>query len=108
MNENQEGYTEDIKNEIGSLLGAQNSTNIKKKQQSVVYYSVNDTPPWFICILLGFQHFLTALGGTISLPLVLGPALCIDQDLIGMSWIISTYFMVGGVATCLQSTFGVR
>lgn len=73
-----------------------------------IYYTVDEAPPWYCCIILGFQHFLTALGGQISIPLILAHSLCMDNDLLGLSWIIGTYLMVGGVATCMQSTFGVR
>jgi nucleobase transporter 1/2 len=76
--------------------------------ETKLYYSVDERPPWVCCILLGFQQFLTALSGQISIPLILAPALCMDRDLLGLSWIIGTYLMVGGISTCLQSTFGVR
>jgi nucleobase transporter 1/2 len=31
----------------------------------------------YLCIMLGMQHYLTMLGGTISIPFILCPALCI-------------------------------
>ncbi|XP_062614820.1 solute carrier family 23 member 1-like [Saccostrea cucullata] len=71
-------------------------------------YKVDESPPWYLAILLGFQHYLTAFGSTITVPLVLQTALCIDQDRVGLSEIISTIFFVSGLATLLQTTLGVR
>ncbi|XP_052810952.1 solute carrier family 23 member 1-like isoform X2 [Mya arenaria] len=75
---------------------------------SGVIYGVGDTPPWYLCILLGFQHYLTAFGSTITVPLVIAPALCVDEDTVGLSEIISTIFFVSGLATILQTTLGTR
>lgn len=71
-------------------------------------YKVDDTPPWYLSILLGFQHYLTAFGSTLSVPLVLQSAMCIGDDRVGLSEIISTIFFVSGLSTLLQTTFGVR
>lgn len=38
-------------------------------------YAVNDVPPWYFCVLLGFQHYLTMLGSTVLIPLLLVPAM---------------------------------
>lgn len=54
------------------------------------------------------QHYLTAFGSTLSVPLVLQSAMCIDDDRVGLSEIISTIFFVSGLSTLLQTTFGVR
>jgi len=55
-----------------------------------------------------FQHYLTAFGSTITVPLVLAPALCMDEDTVGLSELISTIFFVSGVSTIIQTTIGVR
>lgn len=54
------------------------------------------------------QHYLTAFGSTLSVPLVLQSAMCIGDDRVGLSEIISTIFFVSGLSTLLQTTFGVR
>lgn len=36
-----------------------------------VLYQANDIPPLHLCILLGFQHYLTMFGGTLSQPYVI-------------------------------------
>ena len=54
------------------------------------------------------QHYLTAFGSTLTVPLVLREAMCIDEDRVGLSEIISTIFFVSGISTILQTTIGVR
>ncbi|XP_060606902.1 solute carrier family 23 member 2-like [Ruditapes philippinarum] len=77
-------------------------------QEKRVLYSVDDTPPWHLCILLGFQHYLTAIGGIISIPLVLAQYFCMDKDTLGISEVIGTIIFVSGLSTILQTTFGIR
>jgi len=46
--------------------------NIPAPQESdFVEYSIEDKPPLLESILLGFQHYLTMIGSTIAIPLVL-------------------------------------
>ncbi|NXR28961.1 S23A1 protein, partial [Cinclus mexicanus] len=71
-------------------------------------YIVTDVPPWYLCILLGIQHFLTAIGGLVAIPLILSKVLCLQHDLLTQSHLISTIFFVSGICTLLQVLFGVR
>ncbi|KAL4624933.1 solute carrier family 23 member 1-like [Arapaima gigas] len=71
-------------------------------------YCVTDIPPWYLCILLGIQHCLTAFGGLIAIPLILSQALCLQHDPLTQGYLISTIFFVSGLCTLLQVTFGVR
>ncbi|XP_068170113.1 xan_ur_permease domain-containing protein [Antennarius striatus] len=71
-------------------------------------YSVTDAPPWYLCILLGIQHCLTAFGGIIAIPLILSQRLCLQHDGLTQSHLISTIFFVSGISTLLQVTFGIR
>lgn len=73
-----------------------------------VLYKINDTPPWYLCVLLGFQHYLTMMGGTVSYPFILAPKMCIAEDDPARGHIQSTIFFVSGLGTLLQTTFGVR
>ncbi|XP_060067638.1 solute carrier family 23 member 1-like [Ylistrum balloti] len=75
---------------------------------SGLLYSVEEVPPWGLCILLGFQHYLTAFGGILTVPLILYRAFCIAEDRVGLSELISTIFFCSGMATLLQTTLGVR
>ena len=100
-----------------------------------------------MCIFLGLQHFLTMIGrslhnistssplpfpgGTLSIPYILCPSLCIRsatsssttrrickdakyskfhprEDDPARSYILSTIFFVSGIVTLLQTTLGCR
>ncbi|XP_042352548.1 xan_ur_permease domain-containing protein [Plectropomus leopardus] len=71
-------------------------------------YCVTDVPPWYLCIILGIQHCLTAFGGIIAIPLILSQGLCLQFDGLTQSHLISTIFFVSGICTLLQVTFGIR
>uniref|UniRef100_F6R532 Solute carrier family 23 member 1-like n=1 Tax=Monodelphis domestica TaxID=13616 RepID=F6R532_MONDO len=71
-------------------------------------YSITDTPPWYLCIFLGIQHYLTALGGLVAVPLILAKDLCLQHDPLSQSYLISTIFFVSGICTLLQVLLGVR
>ncbi|XP_078492590.1 solute carrier family 23 member 2-like [Ciona intestinalis] len=74
-------------------------------------YTVDDTPSWYTCIVLGLQHYLIAIGGIVGLPLLLAGPLCIandDDGDVARALIISSLFFVAGICTMLQTTFGIR
>ncbi|XP_042203816.1 solute carrier family 23 member 2-like [Homarus americanus] len=60
---------------------------------------------FFITIL---QHYLTMVIGTISVPLILTPLLCIDDSDPVRGQIVSTTIFVSGIITLLQASFGTR
>ncbi|XP_047452205.1 xan_ur_permease domain-containing protein [Mugil cephalus] len=78
------------------------------EDSSKLAYCVTDVPPWYLCIILGIQHCLTAFGGIIAIPLILSQGLCLQHDSLTQSHLISTIFFVSGICTLLQVTFGVR
>ncbi|XP_064614591.1 solute carrier family 23 member 1-like [Liolophura sinensis] len=71
-------------------------------------YSVDEVPPWYLCIPLGLQHYMTAFSSTLSIPLLLAPHFCMAQDHLGISQLISTIFFVSGLCTLIQTTIGCR
>ncbi|XP_040147329.1 solute carrier family 23 member 1 isoform X3 [Ictidomys tridecemlineatus] len=79
-----------------------------KSPSSHLAYGVLDIPPWYLCIFLGIQHFLTALGALVAVPLILAKDLCLQHDPLTQSYLISTIFFVSGICTLLQVLFGVR
>ncbi len=70
-------------------------------------YGIDDIPPPFETIVLGFQHYLTMFGSTVAIPLLLAPAFGIT-DPVEKGWLIATMFFVSGITTLLQTTFGNR
>ncbi|XP_004430789.1 PREDICTED: solute carrier family 23 member 1-like [Ceratotherium simum simum] len=98
-----------------SLLSSHDDGQGKKKDgqsgspsSSHLAYSILDVPPWYLCIFLGIQHFLTALGGLVAVPLILADHLCLQHDPLTQSYLISTIFFVSGICTLLQVFLGVR
>ncbi|XP_073077869.1 solute carrier family 23 member 1 isoform X4 [Manis javanica] len=71
-------------------------------------YKIEDLPPWYLCILLGFQHYLTCFSGTIAVPFLLAEALCVGRDQHTVSQLIGTIFTCVGVTTLIQTTLGIR
>lgn len=71
-------------------------------------YCVTDVPPWYLCIFLAFQHYLTAFGANISIPLLLSDRLCLQHDSLTQGKLINCIFFVSGLCTVLQVTLGVR
>ncbi|XP_061858520.1 solute carrier family 23 member 1 [Colius striatus] len=71
-------------------------------------YKIEDTPPWYLCILLGFQHYLTCFSGTIAVPFLLAESMCVGKDQLTVSYLIGTIFTCVGVTTLIQTTVGIR
>jgi len=71
-------------------------------------YGIEDVPPLREALFLGFQHYLTMFGATVAIPLVLSGPLGMSDDPVAISWLIGTMFVVSGIATLLQTTWGNR
>ncbi|MCI4386493.1 hypothetical protein PGIGA_G00063030 [Pangasianodon gigas] len=71
-------------------------------------YRIEDVPPWYLCILLGLQHYLTCFSGTIAVPFLLADAMCVGRDQYTISQLVGTIFTCVGITTLIQTTFGVR
>ncbi|XP_075929645.1 solute carrier family 23 member 1-like isoform X1 [Petromyzon marinus] len=78
------------------------------KNKGAVVYGVYDTPPWYLCIVLGLQQFLTAFGTIVAIPFILSEHLCISHDDVAKAYLINTIFFVSGLCTLLQVNFGIR
>lgn len=71
-------------------------------------YKIDDVPPWYVCLILSFQHYLTMLGGTVTYPYLISPHFCIPDNDPSRGYLISTTFFVSGICTFLQTSFGAR
>ncbi|XP_072562422.1 solute carrier family 23 member 1 [Paramormyrops kingsleyae] len=71
-------------------------------------YKIEDVPPWYLCILLGLQHYLTCFSGTIAVPFLLAEAMCVGRDQYSISQLVGTIFTCVGITTLIQTTLGVR
>ena len=69
---------------------------------------VSSLPSVHHCHYCPLQHYLTAFGGILSIPLILAEGLCLQHDSLTQSRLINTIFFVSGLCTVLQVTFGVR
>ncbi|KAG9272128.1 solute carrier family 23 member 2-like [Astyanax mexicanus] len=81
---------------------------LNQRPQGGLIYSINDRPPWYLCVLLGFQHYILAFGGILAIPLILAEPLCIKDNNAAKGQLISTIFFVSGICTLLQTTIGTR
>jgi xanthine/uracil permease len=71
-----------------------------------VEYGIEDKPPVGESALLGFQHYLTMIGATVAIPLVLSSVMGMPDAQVGR--LIGTFFVVSGIATLAQTTIGNR
>lgn len=70
-------------------------------------YGLDDVPePFPKALGLGLQHVLTMFGGTILVPLLLGPAMGMNAEQTAI--LISSAFLCAGIATFFQITIGSR
>jgi len=71
-----------------------------------VSYGIDDKPPVVTSVLLGVQHYLTMVGANVAVPLILAGALGMPESVIPR--FVGTFFVVSGIATLAQTTFGNR
>jgi xanthine/uracil permease len=79
---------------------------MSRSDDSFVEYGIEDEPPLGTSLLLGVQHYLTMVGANIAVPLILAGALGMPAEIIPR--FVGTFFVVSGVATLAQTTFGNR
>lgn len=100
-----EKVNDQLKEKLGKTDG---SSCVAEEDRNKPIYCVTDVPPWYLCIFLAIQHYLTAFGGNISISLIISEGLCLQHDGLTQSRLINTIFFASGLCTLLQVTFGVR
>ncbi|OXU18741.1 hypothetical protein TSAR_000108 [Trichomalopsis sarcophagae] len=83
-------------------------TEMVERQKPDITYGIDDIPPWYLCLFMALQHYLTMIGAIVSIPFILTPALCMAEDDPARSHIISTMILVTGIVTFIQATVGCR
>ena len=71
-----------------------------------VLYTILDAPPWPTTIALGVQHYLTMLGATVSMPVLVVPAL--GGSRADLARCISSLMVTSGIITGIQTFVGDR
>ncbi|XP_036381877.1 solute carrier family 23 member 2-like isoform X1 [Megalops cyprinoides] len=94
--------------EKSSLSETVDSADSVDARRMDMIYTIEDTPPWYLCVFLGLQHYLTCFSGTIAVPFLLAEAMCVGFDQWATSQLIGTIFFCVGITTLLQTTLGCR
>lgn len=79
-----------------------------QKRGADINYGIDDAPPWYLSIFMALQHYLTMIGAIVSIPFILTPALCMEDEDPSRGIIISTMIFVTGLVTYIQATWGCR
>eukprot|EP00934_Nitzschia_sp_Nitz4_P000891 Nitzschia sp. Nitz4//scaffold29_size155292//44476//46586//NITZ4_002647-RA/size155292-augustus-gene-0.202-mRNA-1//1//CDS//3329546415//891//frame0 len=69
-------------------------------------YTITEIPPLGTSMLLGLQHYLTMIGATVLIPLIICPAM--GASGLQTARVISSIMFVNGINTLLQTTIGDR
>lgn len=75
---------------------------IEHKAKGWVIYPIGSRPKMGLAILLGIQQYLTMFGSTVLIPFIIGGAMGMPQ--IELALLISTVFLVSGIATLIQQS----
>ncbi|XP_067936878.1 solute carrier family 23 member 2-like [Watersipora subatra] len=85
---------------------------IRGEHKANIFYDINTTPPWHLCIAIGLQHLLVFMSGAVGLTFALAPMVCIrvgpETNDVAKSEILGTLVFTCGIATLLQTIFGSR
>uniref|UniRef100_A0A914CFK2 Uncharacterized protein n=1 Tax=Acrobeloides nanus TaxID=290746 RepID=A0A914CFK2_9BILA len=81
----------------------------KQDQGLPLQYGPNDIPKWYKTIPLGFQQSMVAMAGLFVTPYIVSETACAGMHTTELrTKLISTAFVITGIATILQSTLGIR
>ncbi|XP_060065562.1 solute carrier family 23 member 2-like [Ylistrum balloti] len=72
------------------------------------FYGVEDVPPIHLCFLFGLQQAILCLGSSLSIPFIIAGMICAENESDVRAKLLSITMFMCGLATILQSTFGVR
>nr|XP_039265264.1 solute carrier family 23 member 1-like [Styela clava] len=81
------------------------------KSNDSLLYRVDESPPWYTSSLFGFQQFLLCISLMVTFPLIVMTVMCADNSEAVTdykTYMIGTVFVVSGISTFIQTTFGLR
>jgi uracil-xanthine permease len=75
---------------------------MKKERRAAPFFGLHDKMPFFLALLLGFQHALSMLAGVITPPIILANAAHLTPD--QQRYLVSTSLIVCGFLSSIQIT----
>eukprot|EP00250_Pteridium_aquilinum_P007220 c16990_g1_i1 orf=598-2757(-) len=88
------------------LSQSQDADDEHMAKQSHMKYEIRENPGHVSLILYGIQHYVSMIGSLILIPLIIVPAMGGDDK--DTAYVVSSVFLVSGIATLLHSFFGSR
>uniref|UniRef100_A0A915BL48 C-type lectin domain-containing protein n=1 Tax=Parascaris univalens TaxID=6257 RepID=A0A915BL48_PARUN len=80
-----------------------------KEGDPQLHYRANDSPKWSVAVLFGAQQMMCCISGLLVMPFVVADLMCAGSGSVALRVrLISTAFVVCGIATLLQTTLGLR
>ncbi|XP_033756827.1 solute carrier family 23 member 1-like isoform X2 [Pecten maximus] len=86
------------------------SVDLKEEDETAqpFLFTVSETPPLHMLLLIGFQHALLSLSGSLAVVLIAADVICAKDDPEFISQMLSSTLFVNGVSTILMVTIGAR
>lgn len=75
---------------------------MKKKRQAAPFFSLDQSMPFLLALLLGFQHALSMLAGVITPPIIIASNANLPVEL--SQYLVSTSLIVCGILSSIQIT----
>uniref|UniRef100_A0A0N4ZYS4 Sulfate_transp domain-containing protein n=1 Tax=Parastrongyloides trichosuri TaxID=131310 RepID=A0A0N4ZYS4_PARTI len=80
-----------------------------KNEPKKLIYSAKEVPKWNISILLGFQQMMVGITGLLVMPYLVSSLICAGSETTTVRVkLMSCTLITAGVATIIQTTFGLR
>ncbi|KAK6186214.1 hypothetical protein SNE40_008297 [Patella caerulea] len=103
-NQGENGLTEN-----GSAgFNKQDNIVIEEVKEKPLIYSISENPPFYLTILFALQQALLPVSTSLSVSLLVAELVCARDDDEIKAQLLSTTFMMAGIATMLMCTVGVR
>ncbi|XP_060600866.1 solute carrier family 23 member 2-like [Ruditapes philippinarum] len=82
--------------------------DVEVEETKYVLYGVEDVPSPPVCFIFGLQQAIMCIGGTLSLPYLIPGYICAEGNYDVTAKLMSITLFMCGVATILQTLFGIR